>query len=172
MDTLSTLITSNPNKSNCSSPFKAIYSTILCIATFSSLLLLRYSPLVLWFAANAIIFSVYKLSSSRHANRSDPQTDPIDPILLSLPSDRWHDYPTSPPTESEPIEKEATHVDTVGEEDGKLMKERNMDDTWKAIMMQCSSAVARKPLLKKSDTWERSRRRLQRADEVLVHRIW
>lgn len=212
MDTLSTLITS---KSNCSS-FKTIYSTILCIATFSSLFLLRYSPLILWFAANAIIFSVYKLSSSRHPNHSDPQADSVHPILASLPLDRWHDY-LSPhaepgPREKEVIthvntvekddkkvsmneknmagntckaimmrcsdylsspaeapglrEKEVTHAYTVGEEDQKVTKEKNMDDTWKAIMMRRSRASARKPSLKKSDTWERSQRCLQRADEV------
>ncbi|KAJ3706491.1 hypothetical protein LUZ61_010196 [Rhynchospora tenuis] len=168
MNTLSTLITSNSDKPNCSH-FKTIYSTILCVATFSSLLLCRYSPLVLWFIANAIIFSVYKLSSSRHLNHSDQQADPVHPILASLRSDRWYIYP-SPHHESEPTEKEVTQVNTVIEQYKKATKEKTMDDTWKTIMMRNSSAVARKPFLKKSDTWERSQQRLQRADEVGMKR--
>jgi hypothetical protein len=168
METLSTLITSKIHSVNFSF-LKTIYSAILCIATFSSLFLLRYSPVVLWFAANAIIFSVYKLSSSGHPNHSNSQTDLVH-LLASNSSDGRHEHPSAP-AESEPIEKEITYVKTVADEDKKVIKEKSMDDTWKEIMMRCSTTAMRKPLLKKSDTWERSQRHLHRAHEVLVHVI-
>jgi hypothetical protein len=169
METLSTLITSKPHRL-ISSSFKTIYWAILCIATFSFLFFLRYSPLVLWFAANAIVFSVYKLSSSSYPNHLSSQTDLAHLILASNSSDRWHEYPSTP-AEPEPIEKEVTYVNTVADKDKKVMEEESMDDTWNAIMTRFSTATVSKRLLKKSDTWERSQQRLHSADEVLVHVI-
>nr|CAD1843608.1 unnamed protein product [Ananas comosus var. bracteatus] len=156
-----------------------VSSAAALLLSYSLLFVLRSSPRARWLAANLIIFAVWRLSgaaaaTSNHRLDHEPPIPP--PALLPSPDidGAWHDVPSVPEFEFEMrVYSSSDHVESTekgtlvlqeeyAETEDDAVDDASFDDTWSAIAQKSAAdQQARRPVLTKSETWER---RLERTE--------
>ncbi|XP_020084222.1 uncharacterized protein LOC109707396 [Ananas comosus] len=160
-----------------------VSSAAALLLSYSLLFVLRSSPRARWLAANLIIFAVWRLSGATAAasNHRLDHEPPIPPPALLPPPDidgAWHDVPSVPEFEFKMrVYSSSDHVESTRKEDhvestrraeyaeteNDAVDDASFDDTWGAIVQKSAVEQARRPVLTKSETWER---RLERGVEA------